>query len=277
MRELEKRIEQWRREMRAKLSPEAVEELETHLRESMEEFRTSGRAEIESFELAAKRIGNADELNAEFEKRQTSWWAIKVATIAAVLVALIASVVAVMIALKGGVLNWVLAFHVLSVTAGYVGVFMVGAMGICFLVERLWRDFSPTGSAAAARSTTAFAAGALAFSALGTALGMIWAKMAWDRYWAWDPKETGAFGILTWLLLFIAISRTRAFSPRAIMTLAVLGNIVAIFGWFGANFWASGHWSTVSTTMILGGTALHLMIAALAFAPAGRLSTSSAR
>ena len=277
MRELEKRIDQWRCEMRSRLSSEAVEELETHLRDSMEEFISSSRDELEAFELASKRIGKADELNAEFEKHQTSWWAIKVATIAAVLVALSASIVAVMIALKGGALNWVLALHVLSVTAGYVGVFLVGSMGICFLAERLWRDFSPTRSAAAARSTTAFAAGALAFSALGTGLGMIWAKMAWDRYWAWDPKETGAFGILIWLLLFIAISRARAVSPRAIMTLAVLGNIVAIFGWFGANSWASGQWNVVSTTMILGGTAIHLMIAALAFAPAGKLSMLKAR
>ena len=277
MRELENRIEQWRREMRAKLSREAVEELETHLREAMDEFRASGSSEMEAFELATKRIGNADELNAEFEKRQTNWWAVKIATIGAVLVALSASIVAVMIALRGGALNWVLAFHVLSVTAGYIGVFMVGALGICFIAERLCRDFSPTGSAAAARSTTNFAAGALAFSALGTALGMIWAKLAWDRYWAWDPKETGAFAILIWLALFIAISRTRAFSPRAIMTLAVLGNIVAIFGWFGANFWANGQWNALSTTMILGGTAIHLMIAALTFAPAGKLSMLSAR
>ena len=277
MRDLEKRIEQWRREMRAKLSCEAVEELETHLRESIEEFISSGRNELEAFQLASKRIGNAGEINSEFEKSQTTWWAIKVATIAAVAVALSASVVAVMIARRGGALNWVLAFHVLSVTAGYIGVFLVGAMGICFLAESLWQDFSPTRSAAAVRSATAFAAGAFAFSALGAALGMIWAKMAWDRYWAWDPKETGAFGILVWLILFIAISRTRALSPRAIMTLTVLGNIVAIFGWFGANSWSTGQWNALSTTMILGGTAIHLMIAALAFAPAGRLSMLKAR
>lgn len=34
----------------------------------------------------------------------------------------------------------------------------------------------------------------------GLVTGMIWAEIAWGRYWNWDPKETGT------LLLFFSIS-----------------------------------------------------------------------
>ena len=29
-------------------------------------------------------------------------------------------------------------------------------------------------------------------------LGMIWADIAWGRYWGWDPKESAA--LVTWFL-----------------------------------------------------------------------------
>jgi len=38
------------------------------------------------------------------------------------------------------------------------------------------------------------------FNLLGLLSGMIWAQLAWNSYWSWDPKET-----IT-LLLFLTIS-----------------------------------------------------------------------
>ena len=41
---------------------------------------------------------------------------------------------------------------------------------------------------------------AWAFTLAGLITGMIWAQIAWGRYWGWDPKETAT------LLLFSALS-----------------------------------------------------------------------
>ncbi len=37
------------------------------------------------------------------------------------------------------------------------------------------------------------------FTFLGLVSGMIWAQLAWGRFWGWDPKETAT------LVLFIAV------------------------------------------------------------------------
>jgi hypothetical protein len=269
--ELEKRIDEWRRQMCARLPAEAVEELESHLREIVAECVASGLSEREAFGQAISRMGSVEKVSSEFEKRDESWWAIKAATVGALAIALGSSVFAVAIALQGGPIKWLLAVHVLAASTGYLGAFMVGALGICYVGQRLLWNFSPTGEVFAARAAVAFASAAAGLTAAAIVLGMVWAKLEWGRFWAWDYKETGALAILTWLLVFIGIGRGRAVAPRVIMTLAVLGNIVAIFGWFGAHYMQSGQWNSVHGAIILGGTMAHIIIATLAFAPAGKL------
>jgi hypothetical protein len=66
---LDKRIAEWRRRMKAGgiKSPAVLDELESHLRDEVEQQMRSGLDAQESLAVAADRIGQADILKIEFE------------------------------------------------------------------------------------------------------------------------------------------------------------------------------------------------------------------
>jgi len=68
--DLEKAVEQWRRQMLAAgiKTPVPLEELESHLREEVEQQADSGRSLSEAFTTAVERVGPASVLKAEFKK-----------------------------------------------------------------------------------------------------------------------------------------------------------------------------------------------------------------
>ena len=68
--ELSKAILQWRRSFQkgCSLSTDRIDELESHLRESVSELNRKGLSEEESFVVAMKRLGYAQTLDAEFQK-----------------------------------------------------------------------------------------------------------------------------------------------------------------------------------------------------------------
>ena len=81
---------------------------------------------------------------------------------------------------------------------------------------------------------------ALLFSIVGTVLGGIWADQSWGRFWGWDPKENGALMIVLWNALILHGLRTSMFSTRGYMCLAIAGNIVTSWSWFGTNMLGVG-------------------------------------
>ncbi|HZR19294.1 MAG TPA: cytochrome c biogenesis protein CcsA [Verrucomicrobiae bacterium] len=73
------------------------------------------------------------------------------------------------------------------------------------------------------------------FSFVGTVLGGIWADQSWGRFWGWDPKENGALLIVLWNALILHARWGGLVRERGIMNLAVFGNIITSFSWFGVN------------------------------------------
>ena len=67
---LDQAISEWRRQMRAAgiKSPVPLEELESHLREDVEQEMRSGLTLEAAFETAVQRVGQADVLKSEFKK-----------------------------------------------------------------------------------------------------------------------------------------------------------------------------------------------------------------
>jgi hypothetical protein len=67
---LDLRIAEWRRQMLAAgiRSSEALDELEAHLRAEVEQQKSSGRSDVEAFDIAVQRIGKAGALKNEFKK-----------------------------------------------------------------------------------------------------------------------------------------------------------------------------------------------------------------
>jgi len=95
--------------------------------------------------------------------------------------------------------NFWLATHVVTITIGYSGTFLAGAIAIGYTVRRhLVKDQDPATSKALTGMTYGVVCFALLFSFVGTVLGGIWADQSWGRFWGWDPKENGALLIVLW-------------------------------------------------------------------------------
>ncbi|AIQ36899.1 MULTISPECIES: cytochrome c biogenesis protein CcsA [Paenibacillus] len=85
-----------------------------------------------------------------------------------------------------------------------------------------------------------FTLGALIFA-------MIWAQIAWGRFWGWDPKEVWA--LVTWLFYsaYLHLRLARGWQGRKSAWLAVLGFLVVMFTLVGVNLVIAGLHSYAGT------------------------------
>jgi len=82
---------------------------------------------------------------------------------------------------------------------------------------------------------------ALFFLAAGIIVGSIWAKMAWGRYWDWDPKEVWA--LITWIVYCFGLLRIKLplFNrPKFFHLYMVLAFFCVLMTYFGVNFLLGG-------------------------------------
>ena len=78
------------------------------------------------------------------------------------------------------------------------------------------------------------------FSFVGTVLGGIWADQSWGRFWGWDPKENGALIIVLWNAIILHARWGGMVQQRGLMCLAIFGNVVTAWSWFGVNMLGVG-------------------------------------
>jgi len=137
--------------------------------------------------------------------------------------------------------NFWLWTHVLSVTLGYASTFVAGFLAIIYLMRGL---FTSTLTSATARALSRMVYGILCFATLfsfvGTVLGGIWADQSWGRFWGWDAKENGALIIVLWNALILHARWGGLVKERGLMNLAIIGNIVTSWSWFGVNMLGIG-------------------------------------
>ena len=81
---------------------------------------------------------------------------------------------------------------------------------------------------------------ALLFSFVGTVLGGIWADQSWGRFWGWDPKENGALLIVLWCAIILHARWGGYIRRRGLMIMAIFGNVITAFSWFGVNMLGVG-------------------------------------
>jgi len=148
--------------------------------------------------------------------------------------------------------NFWLATHVVVVTLGYASTFVAGLLGIAYVLlglvtPVLARSVSTTRSAsqhdvgkALTKMAYAIICFATLFSFVGTILGGIWADQSWGRFWGWDPKENGALIIVIWNALILHARWGGMVRERGLMNMAIFGNIVTSFSWFGVNMLGIG-------------------------------------
>jgi len=218
---------------------ELLDELEGHLREEIDRLVRSGISPDNVFETAVSKLGSTSAVAAEFDKltaMASTWMPIKIARIGSV----------VLLGFVGWLLIWkaerigvFLAAHVACVSLGYGLMFVIGALGICSVCARWFGHKGPLQRDSLRGSIFQFANASVIVTGVGVILGSFWARDNWGRYWAWDPKETGAVLIFGWALLLIALGWFKAEEPT-VAVFAILGNLVTAWGWFGANAWHSG-------------------------------------
>jgi ABC-type transport system involved in cytochrome c biogenesis permease subunit len=134
-----------------------------------------------------------------------------------------------------------LATHVVVVTLGYASTFVAGFLALIFV----FRGFFTAGLGEVARKNLsrmvyAILCFATLFSFVGTVLGGIWADQSWGRFWGWDPKENGALMIVIWNAMILHARWGGMVKERGIMNLAIAGNIVTAWSWFGTNMLGIG-------------------------------------
>ena len=235
MPDLETLIADWRGSMRKKMSADQIAELEDHLRERIANLTHLQMAGADAFQKAVDDLGPQTDLTSEFQKPNTTWLPIKAAT-AIVAVLLIAGLF-LCARFTNRPLGLILGPHVFTITVGYGAALLIGCLGITYAAQRSVRDFTPTRAHSIARSTSTLAIIATVLTAIGFVLGMVWSHLAWNRAFSADPKEIGALAVLASQMCLIAAQRTNALSPRAVMTIAIIGGIVCACAWFGANTW----------------------------------------
>jgi len=160
--------------------------------------------------------------------------------------------------------NFWLATHVVVVTLGYASTFVAGLVAIIYILVGLFTPIlkeklrprevagattkaqitKPSNQIELGKALSKMVYGIVCFATLfsftGTVLGGIWADQSWGRFWGWDPKENGALLIVLWNAIILHARWGGLVRDRGIMNLAVFGNIVTSFSWFGVNMLGIG-------------------------------------
>jgi ABC-type transport system involved in cytochrome c biogenesis permease subunit len=134
-----------------------------------------------------------------------------------------------------------LATHVVAITTGYSAMFLAGMLAIIYIVRGVFtRSLKKQTADSLSRMTYGVVCFATLFSFVGTVLGGIWADQSWGRFWGWDPKENGAVLIVLWCAIILHARWGGFIRQRGLMIMAIFGNIVTSFSWFGVNMLGVG-------------------------------------
>jgi ABC-type transport system involved in cytochrome c biogenesis permease subunit len=129
-----------------------------------------------------------------------------------------------------------LATHVVCITLGYTATFVAGLLGVGFVVLGMATPHLNVGMRRnLGRMIYGITCFAMFFSFFGTVLGGLWADDSWGRFWGWDPKENGALIVVLWNALILHARWDKMVADRGLALLAIGGNVVTAWSWFGVN------------------------------------------
>ena len=137
--------------------------------------------------------------------------------------------------------NFWLATHVIIITLGYSAMFLAGALAVVFILLGLFsKKFGRNDAKSLSNMVYGITCFAALFSLVGTILGGIWGDQSWGRFWGWDPKENGALMIILMSAIVLHARWGGICKERGIMNLAICGNIITAWSWFGTNLLGVG-------------------------------------
>ncbi|HEU5071323.1 MAG TPA: cytochrome c biogenesis protein CcsA [Verrucomicrobiae bacterium] len=170
--------------------------------------------------------------------------------VVAAIVGFVTQVIALNLAINGDTMemmravldsNFWLATHVVTVTLGYSAMFVAGLLAIIYVIRGVFTSSLKRATAdGLSRMIYGIVCFATLFSFVGTVLGGIWADQSWGRFWGWDPKENGALLIVIWCAVILHARWGGLVRERGVAVLAILGNIITSWSWFGVNMLGVG-------------------------------------
>jgi len=129
-----------------------------------------------------------------------------------------------------------LATHVVTINLGYAATYMAGLWGAIYvLTAHVFPMLDGDTRQRLTRTLYGTLCFAIFFSFIGTVLGGLWADDSWGRFWGWDPKENGALMIVLWNALVLHARWGGLVKQRGLAILAIGGNIVTTWSYFGVN------------------------------------------
>lgn len=137
--------------------------------------------------------------------------------------------------------NFWLSTHVICITLGYTATFVAGFLGIVYVFLGVFTPILRRESGVLlGKVIYGVVCFAMFLSFVGTVLGGIWADQSWGRFWGWDPKENGALLIVIWNAIILHARWAGMVKPRGVALLAIAGNVVTAWSWFGTNLLGVG-------------------------------------
>jgi hypothetical protein len=189
MRDLDQLIAAWRRELSAGgiKSPQALDELESHLREDVQRRVKAGATTEQAFESAVRRLGSIDALNVEFRKGSGKLLERFMIAICTILIAFIV---------------WMSGFTFVQMHLGAADQFIAYAAVICSLfIACAWRyavPFLPVISSKAKRMMVGAAC-----IAMGFVITNLCSNYVLPHFARGDDRQLPAVGL--WLIFLIAV------------------------------------------------------------------------
>ena len=168
--------------------------------------------------------------------------------------------------------NLWLATHVVCITLGYVAMFIAGILAILYVIRGILdKNFDKPAAKSISSMIYGVTCFAVFFSFVGTMLGGIWADQSWGRFWGWDPKENGALIIVIWSAIVLHARWGGIARDRGIAALAIFGNVVTAWSWFGTNLLQEGlhsyGFSDAGFIWLMRFIILQMLLIALAYFP----------
>ena len=152
-----------------------------------------------------------------------------------------------------------LTTHVITVSLGYVATLVAGTLGAGYLLAG-WVGVEKKKLRDVYRCIYGATCFGILFSFVGTVLGGLWADDSWGRFWGWDPKENGALLIVIWNALMLHARWDGMVSGRGFAVLAIGGNIVTAWSWFGTNELGIGMHSYGFTSGVLMWLSIYILL-----------------
>ena len=127
--------------------------------------------------------------------------------------------------------------------AGDVALVMLGVLAffaLLLLLTKAARDAVP-GEETLDQIGYRAIAFAFPFLTLINITGMVWANVAWGRYWGWDPKET--WSAITWFVYLVYLHARLVAGWRGLWAacFAATGFVVVLFTFLGVNYLGGLH------------------------------------